>query len=132
MSQKITFHCWNMSFQPLGEDSAASLVTSWYFWSLVSLVMIVFGCIIFSFTLSSLKRKSSSWAASVGPGGLGGPVSSAWLGLVSGSVNLGHLASTTVGHSGIIQPSIQYREKKSTETIKRPTSPSTAGNFNDR
>ena len=97
--------------------------------------MIVFGCIILSFTLSSLKRKSSSWAATVnavggGPGGLGGAASSAWLGLVSGSVNLGHLASTTVGHSGIIQPSIQYREKKSTEAIKRPAT--ATENSNDR
>ena len=46
-------------FKPL--DDAPKLLESWYFWSLVSLVLIVLGCIIFSFALSNLKRKSSSW-----------------------------------------------------------------------
>ena len=99
--------------QPLRDDPAASLITSWYFWSLVSLVLIVFGCIILSFTLSSLKRKPSMTTLQANLGGNTAGLGSAWLGLVSGSVNLGHLASTTVdSRSGIIQPNIQYREKK--------------------
>ena len=72
-------------FKPSDQDPNARLLTSWYFWSLVSLVLLVFGCIIFSFALSNLKRKSSSWARAP----------SAWLGLMSGgSVNLGNLATT--------------------------------------
>ena len=104
--------------QPLRDDPTASLISSWYFWSLVSLVMIVFGCIILSFTLSSLKRKSNWNGGGVSPlQGLGG---SAWLGLVSGSVNLGHLASTTVdSRSGIIQPDIQYRRKKKPNEVQQ-------------
>ena len=80
--------------------------------------MIVFGCIILSFTLSSLKRKSNWNGGGVSPlQGLGG---SAWLGLVSGSVNLGHLASTTVdSRSGIIQPDIQYRRKKNPNEVQQ-------------
>ena len=110
---------WHLHFssQPLRDDPTASLISSWYFWSLVSLVMIVFGCIILSFTLSSLKRKPN-WSGGVSPlQGLGG---SAWLGLVSGSVNLGHLASTTVdSRSGIIQPNIQYRQKKKPNEVQQ-------------
>jgi len=93
-------------FKPL--DDAPKLLESWYFWSLISLVLIVFGCIIFSFALSNLKRKSSSWTRAP----------SAWLGLMSGgSVNLGNLATTTVGQSGIIQPSILYKKNQNTYQV---------------
>ena len=92
-------------FKPIDNNPHAALLTSWDFWSLISLVLLVFGCIILSFTLSSLKRKSSnSWARAP----------SAWLGLMSGgAVNLGHLATTAVGRNGIIQPNILYKGKLS-------------------
>jgi hypothetical protein len=42
----------------------------------------------------------------------------AWLGLMSGgSVNLGNLATTTVGRSGIIQPSILYKKNQNTYQV---------------
>ncbi len=64
------------------------------------MVVVVFGCIILSFTLSSLKRKSNTQR-----------VTSAWIGLMSGGGNLNNLATTVVGQSGIIQPNIQYKRE---------------------
>ena len=64
------------------------LLGSWYFWSLMSLVLIVFGCIICSFTINSFAKKQTTIYRAP----------SAWMGLLSGSVDLSHLSSTIGGH----------------------------------
>jgi len=54
-------------YQADGDDSP-HLFASWYFWSLILVVLVVFGCIIVSFALSSLKSKSDieSWSSFAG------------------------------------------------------------------
>ena len=93
----------------------------------MSLVLIVFGCIVCSFTLSNLIKKQPTTNG----------IPNSWMGLLSGnkkiclfvflkflfstylviffvgSVNLNHVASTTVNQNGIIQPSIIYKQHKS-------------------
>ena len=86
----------------------AELLGSWYFWSIISILFIVFGCIVCSFTLSTFKKRTYQPPAS-------------WMGLLSGSANLRHLATTTVGENGIIQPNISYKEKSKTSKTRSRT-----------
>lgn len=70
------------------------IFSSWYFWSLILVVLIVFGCIVVSFALTSLKQRHDiqSWS------------------LIAGSA-FSNLATTVTGAQGIIKPQLHYRKK---------------------
>ena len=57
------------------EDDGKTILGSWYFWSLMSLVLIVFGCIVCSFTLSNLIKKQPTTNG----------IPNSWMGLLSGN-----------------------------------------------
>lgn len=85
-----------------------------YFRSLLGLVLLTLSCIIVSFLISCCKKKPLVF----------GQVDRSWANVLLAPGDLTHLASTSMGNHGIIEPNIYYKDNCLPSVVVNPPTPS--------
>ncbi len=117
-------------------NEEVNLFESWYFWSLILVVFVVFGCIVVSYVLSTLKQKHDIQSWTLMAGSAFNNLATTVIGKVTANFNSRRSSFRILlpGKHGIIQPRLHYQPSKprrrsnNDDGRRRGSSPSAAAN----